>query len=232
MGRKEAGLSPTDEVTVYYDIQPAGHDLVRIISDHQEYIETTTKNPIRKGAKMILSVAKGFCGGKTIKTYGEPKVKFVNVVHGDQVGTVLLENPVGANGLSIGQLMDEVQGLFGFQSKQLFKDPEGKQEVRDVLGLNGKTIYTSKSSDISVSGSGCCCPWVDVVGGGGSKTGTLLLENPSGVALTQYSAQAIGNILGLKSSSNQVKVVNSRKENVVLAKVNPSVCSGQTLTVA
>jgi len=248
--RKEAGLSPTDEVTVYYDIQPAGHDLVRIISDHQEYIETTTKNPIRtganpkkdkqiaeksyelKGAKMILSVAKGFCGGKTIKTYGEPKVKFVNVVHGDQVGTVLLENPVGANGLSIGQLMDEVQGLFGFQSKQLFKDPEGKQEVRDVLGLNGKTIYTSKSSDISVSGSGCCCPWVDVVGGGGSKTGTLLLENPSGVALTQYSAQAIGNILGLKSSSNQVKVVNSRKENVVLAKVNPSVCSGQTLTVA
>ena len=66
----------------------------------REYIETTTKNPLvdgstdapviaresydLKGAKMILAVVKGFAA-KPAETYGQPKAKFVNVIHGNQV---------------------------------------------------------------------------------------------------------------------------------------------------
>ena len=89
------------KVTVYHDIQPAGHDLARVISSHQETIETTTKNPIRpgpatpagkqlaqesydlKGAKMVLTIIDGFCGGKNVKTWpGEPKAGFILVRFG------------------------------------------------------------------------------------------------------------------------------------------------------
>ena len=71
------------------------------------------------------------------------------MVHGGRVGTILLENPVGSSsGLSLPQLVDEVQALFGCQAKQLFKDPEGSQEVRDVSGLAGKTVYTSAGSNV------------------------------------------------------------------------------------
>ena len=37
--RKKAGLAPTDEVTVHCHVQPAGHDLARVISEHR-YIKT------------------------------------------------------------------------------------------------------------------------------------------------------------------------------------------------
>ena len=33
--RKKAGLAPTDEVTVHCHVQPAGHDLARVISGHR-----------------------------------------------------------------------------------------------------------------------------------------------------------------------------------------------------
>ena len=33
--RKKAGLAPTDEVTVHCHVQPAGHDLARVISEHR-----------------------------------------------------------------------------------------------------------------------------------------------------------------------------------------------------
>jgi len=47
-------------VTVYYNIEPANHDLVRIVGEFAESIETTTKNPIRldpncKSRKTLLA---------------------------------------------------------------------------------------------------------------------------------------------------------------------------------
>ena len=59
------------------------------------------------------------------------------------------------------------------------------------------------------------------------KAATLLLENPSGVKVTQYSAQALSSVFGLKSAS----VVDDRKQPVLLSKVDPADCSGKTLTV-
>lgn len=41
--RKEAGLVPTDDITVYYDTTP---DLAKIISDFSEFINSTIKQPL------------------------------------------------------------------------------------------------------------------------------------------------------------------------------------------
>ena len=66
-------------MTVYYNIEPSNHDLVRIVREFSDPIETTTKNPIRldpscksrkailaesydlKGAKLDLVIVDGFC---------------------------------------------------------------------------------------------------------------------------------------------------------------------------
>ena len=45
--RKAAGLQVTDEVTMLYTVAPEGHSLATIILRHQEYIETSSKTPIR-----------------------------------------------------------------------------------------------------------------------------------------------------------------------------------------
>ena len=68
-----------NQVTVYYNIEPANHDLARIVQEFSEAIESTTKNPIRldpnlksrkamlsdtyelKGAKLDLTIVDGFC---------------------------------------------------------------------------------------------------------------------------------------------------------------------------
>ena len=42
--RKTAKLQPKDDVCVQYTLTPPDHDLGRIIKEHQEYIESTTKN--------------------------------------------------------------------------------------------------------------------------------------------------------------------------------------------
>jgi isoleucyl-tRNA synthetase len=42
--RKKAKLQPKDDVCVQYTLTPSDHDLGRIIKEHQEYIESTTKN--------------------------------------------------------------------------------------------------------------------------------------------------------------------------------------------
>ena len=113
--RKKAKLQPSDNVTVQYTLEPANHDLGRIITQHLEYIETSTKNPMTteaqdgevlivekcelKGAQMTLTITKGASAStavvKSVKMadYGLPKVGFVNVVSDGQCGVILMENP-------------------------------------------------------------------------------------------------------------------------------------------
>jgi len=249
--RKKAGLAPSDEVTLYYDISPADHDLVRVVADHQETIETTTKNPVRKaaagsaagnllaeesyelkGAKMKLKIVKGFCsdhGNTTLQVYGQPKVKFVNVVHGSRAATVLLENPLGSgSSLSYAQLCDQVQNLFGCSFTKLFSNAERTEEISMASVTTGQTLYTSAQPLAKVSSQGgpsACCPFVDVECEGACAT--LLLENPAGVSVTQYSNDVIKAVFKL----DQVKEVCRGNESVVLSKVKPSNVNGQTLTV-
>jgi hypothetical protein len=131
-------------VTVQYIVEPANHDLTRIIAEHQDYIETSTKNDMTpkeaageviivedydlKGAKMTLKIWKETTSSSsfedasaisvTLKNHGVPQVPYINVVSGSKTGVVLLENPIGLNKLtSWNQVSEEISGLFGSPCK-------------------------------------------------------------------------------------------------------------------
>ena len=59
--RKKAGLKPQDEVTLYYKVSPTKDDLLRVINEYVEYIETSTKNPV------VLETEKSNLGNKIIE---------------------------------------------------------------------------------------------------------------------------------------------------------------------
>ena len=142
--RKKAKLQPSDVVTVQYIVEPANHELTRIIAEHRDYIETSTKNDMTpneasgevmivedydlKGAKMTLKIWKETTSSSsvdvasaisvTLKNHGVPQVPYINVVSGSKTGVVLLENPIGLNKLtSWNQVSEEIAGLFGSPSK-------------------------------------------------------------------------------------------------------------------
>ena len=136
--RKTAKLQPKDDVCVQYTLTPPDHDLGRIIKEHQEYIESTTKNVMTlepqngevvieeeyelKGAKMILKITKVQSSSSssqpiknsvTLENFGQPGVPYVNVVSDGNCGVVFLENPVGKNKLnSLAQVQAQIQLLF------------------------------------------------------------------------------------------------------------------------
>lgn len=225
--RKKAGLQPTDEVTLLYKIDPAGHDLFRIISEHITHIETSTKNPLvhetsaslsgkttlvreecdLKGAKMTLTLTKGFDdrfkrSGQTvvsapILTHGQPKCKYVNVVHLGKVATIILENPIDSgNVLAYNQLCEEVQTVFEISASSVKLYHQGEEiTTKHVCSISGKTLTTASSMDNKLSTiSGSLCPFVDVEYQG--KKGTLLLENPVGCRVTHYLNQVLSTLFG------------------------------------
>ena len=78
--RKSGGLKVADEVTMYYSVSPADHTLAGIITNHLDYIQTSSKTPLRqktsgglnisktetfevKGAKLELNIVPGFPAG-------------------------------------------------------------------------------------------------------------------------------------------------------------------------
>merc|ERR1711997_1410093 len=45
--RKSAGLKVSDKVTMFYTVSPAEHSLSRIVVEHLDYIQTSSKTPLR-----------------------------------------------------------------------------------------------------------------------------------------------------------------------------------------
>ncbi len=247
--RKKAKLQPSDAVVVRYVVEPATHDLVRIIDQHREYIETSTKNPMvmdkqdgellvsedyeLKGAKMKLEITKlssstrsgsSVSNGPTVamKDHGKPAVAFVNVVVGSTCGVVLLENPVGANKITTSQqLFDQVALLFGLGKAPatMYLDSSCTKEV----GRNLEGV-SGKTLFVRPSGSkavaGACCPFVNLEHNGSKSC--LLKENPSGAAITDFAEDAVKLIFGSK-----VTKVNNQK----LSQVTWSKLSGQNVHV-
>jgi isoleucyl-tRNA synthetase len=75
--RKSAGLKVSDKVTMFYTVEPANHSLAGVITKHCDYIQTSSRTPIRPmgtnplkpmktekydltGAKLQLVVTPGF----------------------------------------------------------------------------------------------------------------------------------------------------------------------------
>jgi isoleucyl-tRNA synthetase len=71
--RKKAGLQPQDEVTLYYQVNPKEHDLLRVINDHVNYIETSTKNPL------VLETSGNLTQNKIAEEKCELKGTFENI---------------------------------------------------------------------------------------------------------------------------------------------------------
>ena len=82
--RKSAGLKVDDRVTMYYTVTPQDHNLAKIITKFSDYIQTSSKTPVRplktdpktslkresydlKGAKLEFVVMHGFPPGLTIE---------------------------------------------------------------------------------------------------------------------------------------------------------------------
>ena len=77
--RKSGGLKVSDEVTMYYTVNPVDHTLNAIITKHLDYVQTSSKTPLRqktseiritktevfevKGAKLELNIVPGFPAG-------------------------------------------------------------------------------------------------------------------------------------------------------------------------
>ena len=248
--RKKAALQPSDLVNLQYTVEPASHDLSRIIAQHQDYIETTTKNPIStqsqegtvlveenyelKGAKLTLKITKGSdalqnCLDVTnvdLKAFGTPIVPFVNVIYKNKCGVVLLENPVGSNQLvSTQQLSEQIAQLFDLSKSNalvLYSDPKCKDRlnVSSVQELNGQTIYLTPTKGATNDGRSACCPFTNVTFG--PSKACLLLQNPMGNHL-----ESVKNTLEVIFQKPVKKVDNMDVSNVNLEKA-----SGKTLQIA
>ena len=99
--RKSAGLKVSDEVTMHYTISPSDHNLNKILVKHLDYIQTSSKTPLRqksgsltkvsktevfevKGAKLELAITPGHPAGfsegsASSSAGGAPAQSWVNV---------------------------------------------------------------------------------------------------------------------------------------------------------
>ena len=158
--RKKAKLVPSDPVTVYYEVKPSTHDLVRVIEDHKADMEATTKSPVKKmadfsesvlgdetydlkGAKLRLVLVEGIGGDQGKK----PSCKFVNICTPNGFGTVLLENPKGQNIVkSPEQLKNIIEDLFGITEAEIFADSKGETKIDKEIPASGKTVFAKSKS--------------------------------------------------------------------------------------
>lgn len=234
--RKKAHLVPTDEIAVYASIVPKNCDVDIVANKYKEYIqnaikasfllgvpdgltplieETQSLKGANKEAKLSISIIK--ISASVPKK--SPSCRFV-VVHlkgiqpglgvKGEVGTVLLENPVGYNVLSLEALIEEVEVLFGLCGKHIeLSNSEGviltesmvKKMSNTVIFAHpkGTSINESKSANISIS------KFTEIKLQ--EKCGTLILENPLGIDLLlseEEKANRALNIFSLNGTCNGI----------------------------
>uniref|UniRef100_A0A667ZSX0 Isoleucine--tRNA ligase, cytoplasmic n=1 Tax=Myripristis murdjan TaxID=586833 RepID=A0A667ZSX0_9TELE len=212
--RKKGHLVPSDEITVYYQSQPAGEYLDSVIQAHTDFILATTKAPLLpypvpktagviveektqlKGSDLELTIVKGSSAPRAplngpACTYVNLKVKVNNK---EQEGVVLLENPKGDNRLDVDKLKKVCSVIFGTNNTQL-RFFSGKDELTnkmDLQALSGKTLSvtsagSSPGPDTTTTPDTLLCPYVNLQLCNAQpaecqtgEVGTLLLVNPLG----------------------------------------------------
>jgi len=175
--RKSSGLKVSDKVTMFFTISPANHNLSKIVSEYLDYIQSSSKTPLRplpssppssylnkeeyelKGAKLTLTVSKGFpadySGGVNGSLDGDmvPAVPWCNVhLLNCQPASYISSSQGGIllpQDLNLSSLISLVQQLFGVYGLklELYLDPSRKTKLDSVSNLDGKTIYVFRSTD-------------------------------------------------------------------------------------
>merc|ERR1711963_211658 len=214
--RKSAGLKVDDQVTMMYTVTPADHHLAKVITKFSEYIQTSSKTPLKlltsqpgncirresydlKGAKLELVVTPGdSMSGKPAASSGpgsNPVSGWVNLVLlgspppsylGSNLAGVLMTSQ-SADVSTITELAQDIFGLYNVKLK-LFTSQDRKEKMTTVKA--GSTVFVSRWNDLTSSSAspsdGFNCNFVNVEIGG--KTESLLLENPRGKSLNVHEA--------------------------------------------
>jgi len=252
--RKSAGLKVADKVTMLYTVTPEDHSLNRIIKEHLDYIQTSSKTPLRplpspapssslsreeyelKGAKLTLTVTRGFPSDYSDgSSESAPSLPWCNLLlcgslqPAPHCGTgregALLNPPT-----SLPTLLANVEQVFGLYGTklELYVDPARKKKVESGSKLDNQTIYVWRQGDSSStkpSGGSSECSCKFVNVMVGSDTTSLLLENPIGRSVEELS-DAVAFLAKTKTSRNLFQ----DKEKKKVAKINElSRYAGQTL---
>jgi len=146
--RKAAGLVPSDEVTAFYSVKPADHDLAHIVSEYHDYLQTATKTPIRglphkptdkvikkevydvKGAKLELVIVSGLpsdysgTGNGTVTGNGiVPVVPWANLqLVGCKPAKYVKSDKAGLllpQNYTLTRLQEDVQDVYGLYGARL-----------------------------------------------------------------------------------------------------------------
>ena len=252
--RKSAGLKVADKVTMLYTVAPEDHSLNRIIKEHLDYIQTSSKTPLRplpspapssslsreeyelKGAKLTLTVTRGFPSDYSDgSSECAPSLPWCNLLlcgslqpapHCGTGRAGALLNPPTSLPILLANV-EQVFGLYGTKL-ELYVDPARKKKVESGSKLDGQTIYVWRQGDSSStkpSGGSSECSCKFVNVMVGSDTTSLLLENPIGRSVEELS-DAVAFLAKTKTSRNLFQ----DKEKKKVAKINElSRYAGQTL---
>jgi isoleucyl-tRNA synthetase len=163
-----------------------------------------------KGSLLKLVVVSGFCQDWCSSTdvkqptapqssTSEPFCRYVNVqlcglepTHGirNMCGVVLLENPSEENLITVQQLKEEIEVLFGLYGQNFYLSISDGSELTTVQDLNhlhkqilhvhrkGERWNENSKQPLSYNYSGPFCKFINVECNG--KRGTVLTENPYG----------------------------------------------------
>merc|ERR1719356_960998 len=253
--RKSAGLKVSDKVTMFYTVSPAEHNLSRIVKEHLDYIQTSSKTPLRplpspapssslsreeyelKGAKLTLTVSRGFPSDYSDgSSESVPSLPWCNLLlcgslqPAPHCGTgregALLNPPA-----SLPTLLANVEQVFGLYGTklELYVDPARKKKVESGSKLDGQTIYVWRQGDSSSAkpSGGCseCSCKFVNVMVGSGEASSLLLENPIGKLVDELS-EAVAFLAKSKKTSALFQD-KEKKKSVRLSEL--SRYAGQTL---
>jgi len=208
--RKSAGLKVDDKVTMYYTVTPQDHNLAKIITKFSDYIQSSSKTPVRslktepktslkkesydlKGAKLELVVVHGFPPGYTAGSPAPsgavPSSPWLNMCLlgspppsyiGSRLGGLLLPS---SGLLTLAALTEYAQDIFGLYNTkiELFTSPDKSSKLENISGLDGTTIYVSRWNDVSSEALSSSGFNCQFVNVDcGGKLSSVMLENPQG----------------------------------------------------
>ncbi|XP_073501317.1 isoleucine--tRNA ligase, cytoplasmic [Phyllobates terribilis] len=220
--RKKGNLVPTDEISVYYQVQPQGGYLHAVVQGHTDFILATVKSPllpypVSPSSSVIIKEKTQLKGSDLEITLvrGSPHaaagpacacVKLTIAINGtEQSGFLLLENPKGAAISSLCELKSAVSGIFQLEMTRLSVYDGDKELASDggLLSLHGKMLcVTSGPAPLVPSDGGQLdCQYVNLRLLGTDAQGTLLLQNPVGrnVLNHQRLSHEVARVFGLRS---------------------------------
>jgi len=253
--RKSAGLKVDDKVTMYYKVTPQDHNLSKIITKFSDYIQTSSKTPIRpmttdpktslkkesydlKGAKLELVVVHGFppgySSGSPAPSGAVPSSPWLNLCLlgspppyvGSGFGGILLP-PSGS--LTLAALTEHAQDIFGLYNTkvELFTDSNKSNKLENMSGLAGSTIFVSRWNDSSSEAPTSNGFNCQFVNVDcGGNLSSVLLENPQGRKISNLDESFKSLAKGKK-----VKLFSDKEKKKEVSLASLSKLVGQTVYV-